>query len=204
LQQKQAEVARWQKEIIQSQFEALKDQLNPHFLFNSLSVLTALVYQDAMVAEQFIDKLSKTYRYLLDHRDKPYVALESELGFLSNYQFLLSYRFGSKLRIDYQVLASGKKVYLPPHTLMILLEHIVSTSRMSIARPLTISLQIVQQRLLISHSLQPRPGMEHKKDKRLLALQERYDALGNGANIGTYTKENRQYFSIPLFDSLYV
>lgn len=203
LQQKQAEVASWQKEIIQSQFEALKDQLNPHFLFNSLSVLTALVYKDAYQAEAFIDKLSKTYRYLLDNRDKHTVELENELQFLSHYQFLLSYRFGPKLHIELQTSADNKSLFLPPHTIMILLEHIISRSKMSVATPLIIHLSIEQQHLIVSHTLQDRPALAQEPNNRIHILQERYDALGKDAALQSYVEKNRQYYSIPLFATFY-
>ncbi|HYK57721.1 MAG TPA: histidine kinase, partial [Flavisolibacter sp.] len=100
LQRKNLEVVKWEKEFAQAQFEVLKNQLNPHFLFNSLSALTTLVHKNAFVAEEFIGQLSKTYRYLLEQKDKHLVALKQEIDFLKNYLFLARQRYGTKLSVE--------------------------------------------------------------------------------------------------------
>ncbi len=200
LQVRQEEVLRWQREVIQSQFEALKDQLNPHFLFNSLSVLTSLVYADPDAAEAFIDKLSRTYRYLLDHREKRFVDLGSELGFLDHFRFLLAQRFGSKLQIKNRVAPFTGPLLMPPHTLMILLEHIIAGSRMSVAEPLTIELYLEGKTLVIRHDFRPRPVLTGSASSRLYALRERYRVLGGPAPLSLLQKGDTQIISVPLFD----
>jgi two-component system LytT family sensor kinase len=81
------------RENLQTKFEVLKNQINPHFLFNNLNVLSSLVYQDPKVADRFIIEFSKIYRYILDMQAKAMVSLESELNFLDSYTYLLKQRF---------------------------------------------------------------------------------------------------------------
>ena len=89
-----------QKETIKSQYESLRSQVNPHFLFNSLNALTNLVYEDQDKAAKFIKQLSDVYRYVLETRDKELVSLDDELKFLHSYLFLQQIRFGNKLKVD--------------------------------------------------------------------------------------------------------
>ena len=84
------------KENALAQFEALKNQVSPHFLFNSLSILSSLVHVDANLSEKFIDQLSKAYRYILEQKDNDTVTLKTELDFLQSYAFLLKIRFENK------------------------------------------------------------------------------------------------------------
>src|SRR6476661_1923076 len=157
LQQKNIEVARWQREYTQSQFEAVKNQLNPHFLFNSLNALSSLVYVDADLAETFIEKLSRSYRYLLEQRDKTTVPLSQELQFLDSFLFLMEQRFGNKLQIKLQEIQAAN-FYLPPHTLMILLEYIIQTNSMSAAKPLVLNIKQKEELLLLEYNEQLKPG----------------------------------------------
>ncbi|MDZ7646494.1 MAG: histidine kinase [Cytophagales bacterium] len=85
---------RLKKESMEAQYNNLKNQVNPHFLFNSLNALTNLVYQDQAKAVKFIKQLSEVYRYVLDSRDKEVVQLEEEMHFLESYVFLQQIRFG--------------------------------------------------------------------------------------------------------------
>ena len=155
LQRKNIEVARWQREYLQTQFEAMKNQLNPHFLFNSLSALSALVYVDANLAESFIEKLSRSYRYLLEQRDKQTVSLEQELQFLDSFVFLTGQRFVKKLQVMVEPMdASGYA--LPPHSLMIVMEYILETTSMSAAKPLRVTISKGDAALIVTYSRQPK------------------------------------------------
>ncbi len=177
LQNKNLEVARWQKEYTQSQFEAMKNQLNPHFLFNSLNALSSLVYADADLAESFIEKLSRSYRYLLEQRGKPTVSLEQEQSFLDNYLFLLQQRFGKKLIMEVNPI--HEKKFLPPHTLMILLDHIMETNIMSASRPLVIKIYLKHDHLYMDYRPQPKPALDGQDTARLTHLKEQFQAVAN-------------------------
>ncbi|HMP92515.1 MAG TPA: histidine kinase [Phnomibacter sp.] len=178
LQQKQVELLRMQKEVAQSQFEALKNQLNPHFLFNSLSTLSSLVHINGETAETFVVKLSKTYRYILEQKDKETVPLQDELDFLQNYLFLLEQRFGPKLKVTLnQSPQPGKTVTLPPHSLMIVMEHIINSNAMSARQPLEINIEVQHQHVTITHTLQPKPPPNTGIEEQFIRLRQQYQYL---------------------------
>lgn len=126
-----------QKETIKSQYESLRSQVNPHFLFNSLNALTNLVYEDQDKAAKFIKQLSDVYRYVLDTRDKELVSLDEELKFLNSYLFLQQIRFGNKLNVENSL--SGD-IKVAPLVLQMLIENAIKHNVVSDEQPLTIRL----------------------------------------------------------------
>lgn len=195
LQQKNIEVARWQREYTQSQFEAVKNQLNPHFLFNSLNALSSLVYVDAGLAETFIEKLSRSYRYLLEQREKQTVPLAQEFDFLQSFLFLTEQRFGKKLQVLVDATApDGWQV--PPHTLLIVMEQILQTNSMSAARPLRITLSRRGPALLVCFSHQPKVNGD-EEGKQFAFLQEQFRYLQQ-EGITTVQNEDTTTMTIPL------
>ena len=177
LQLKNLEVVKWQREYTQSQFEAMKNQLNPHFLFNSLNALSSLVYVNADLAETFIEKLSRSYRYLLEQRDKTTVPLEQELQFLDSFLFLVEQRFGNKLQVKLEEI-DANHCYVPPHTLMILLEYIIQTNSMSAASPLRLLLKRQDDVLILQYEEQLKPGNIPEEDgSQLHKLKDEFQYL---------------------------
>ena len=177
LQLKNLEVVKWQREYTQSQFEAMKNQLNPHFLFNSLNALSSLVYVNADLAETFIEKLSRSYRYLLEQRDKTTVPLEQELQFLDSFLFLVEQRFGNKLQVKLEEI-DANHCYVPPHTLMILLEYIIQTNSMSVASPLRLLLKRQDDVLILQYDEQLKPGnIPEEAGSQLHKLKDEFQYL---------------------------
>jgi LytS/YehU family sensor histidine kinase len=129
--------AHLQKETIKSQYESLRNQVNPHFLFNSLNALTNLVYEDQDKAAKFIKQLSDVYRYVLDTRDRELVSLDEELKFLNSYLFLQQIRFGKKLKVDINLSGDLK---VAPLVLQMLIENAIKHNVISDDDPLTIRL----------------------------------------------------------------
>lgn len=125
-----------QKEGMAAKYESLKNQLDPHFLFNSLNALTNLVYDDQDKAAKFIKQLSEVYRYVLDTREKEVVPISAEVSFLKAYLFLQQIRFGAKLRAD--VSLNGMKGSVPPLVLQMLIENAIKHNIISEEMPLTI------------------------------------------------------------------
>ncbi len=103
-----------QKESMRSQYDSLKNQVNPHFLFNSLNALTNLIYDDQDKAAKFVKQLSEVYRYVLETQNKEVVPLADELKFLNSYLFLQQIRFGDKLKLEIHVNPSNKQVACSP------------------------------------------------------------------------------------------
>jgi len=138
LTQANTQLLKVQKENLQSQFEVLKQQVNPHFLFNSLNVLTSLIKIDPDLAEAFTERLSKVYRYVLENKEKDVVSLSTELEFLNAYLFLLEIRFMKKLVVDIKIDKSYYDYQILPIAIQLLIENAIKHNTFSKARPLKI------------------------------------------------------------------
>lgn len=129
-----------QKENLQSQFEVLKQQVNPHFLFNSLNVLTSLIKHDPDLAESFTERLSKVYRYVLENKEKDLVTLKTELEFLNAYLFLLEIRFMKKLFVEINIDKKFLEYQILPIAIQLLIENAIKHNTFSKAQPLKIEI----------------------------------------------------------------
>lgn len=146
-----------QKENLQSQFEVLKQQVNPHFLFNSLNVLTSLIKVDPDLAESFTERLSKVYRYVLENKEKDLVSLSTELEFLNAYLFLLEIRFMKKLFIEIKIDKAFYDYQILPIAIQLIIENAIKHNTFSKAQPLKIEIFVdEQQRLNITNNLNVR------------------------------------------------
>lgn len=199
LKKKQTEILQWQKEFALAQFEALKNQLNPHFLFNSLSVLTSLVYTDAGKAEIFIEKLSKTYRYLLDQREKEAVHISEEFSFLDNYAFIIEQRYGNKISILATGINLNESLYILPHSFLIILEYIIGSNTMSTRHPLQISVEIRQNKLLFQFKQQTKDLINQHLSIQFASLQERYREMNKKITILNDDLSQLQIITVQLF-----
>lgn len=149
-----------EKENLLSQFSALKSQVNPHFLFNSLSILSSLVKKDPDLSEQFIDRLARAYRYILEQRETDIVPLATELEFLQSYTFLLQTRFEHKFEVKIDLDPHTVQTSsIPPLTLQILVENAVKHNRMSEREPLHIAITRDGDHLSVRNNFRPR-GVE--------------------------------------------
>lgn len=152
---------------LQSQLDVLKQQVNPHFLFNSLNTLSSLISEDPKQAELFVDKLSGVYRYVLranrgEGPEQNLTTVEAELGFIDAYFHLLQTRYGTGINLTVAVDVDPRSCHLPPLTLQLLVENAVKHNIVSPKRPLHISITVDEQgRLVIQNTLQrkvTRPG----------------------------------------------
>lgn len=170
------EAERLKKEQISARYEALKNQVNPHFLFNSLNVLTTLVHKDAGQAEQFIRRLSDVYRYILESRDKEVVDLEEELDILRAYLFMLDIRFGASLQTDVRLPqpATGK---VAPLTLQMLVENALKHNEASKANPLRLEIFRENGYLVVRNNIQPKNALPDSTGVGLANIQARYRVL---------------------------
>lgn len=146
-----------QKQRVESEYLQLRNRVNPHFLFNSLSTLSSLVHLDAERSELFIEHLSKAYRYLLETRDRDCVSLASELLFLHSFAFLQMQRFDQKFRIEIEVSPEQARAYcLLPLTLQALTERAIRYNRMSVPSPLVVRIYVENHRLVVENNRQAR------------------------------------------------
>lgn len=171
------------KENALAQFETLKNQVSPHFLFNSLSILSSLVHVDANLSEKFIDQLSKAYRYILEQKDNQTVLLKTELNFLSAYAFLLKIRFENKFDVKINITdQDAEKFHIAPLTLQLLIENCVKHNRMSEREPLVIAISIEDDYLVVANPLRPRSKDEIMTSTGigLANIKSRYHLLTRG------------------------
>lgn len=168
------EVERYKTESVKAQLQSLKNQVNPHFLFNNLSVLTSLVYKDQDKAADFINQLSKVYRYLLDSQDKELVKLETELEFIRSYIFLLQIRFDKNLIFETLVPTAALALYLPPLALQYMVENVIKHNEVSDEHPLKIELHLEGDKLVIKNNLQRRSHVEATSGTGLRNIRKRY------------------------------
>jgi PAS domain S-box-containing protein len=137
-----------QKENLQSQFEVLKQQVNPHFLFNSLNVLTSLIKVDPDLAESFTERLSKVYRYVLENKEKDLVSLHTELEFLKAYLFLLEIRFMKKIFITTRIDNAYHDYLILPIAIQLIIENAIKHNTFSKAQPLRIEIFVDEKQYL--------------------------------------------------------
>ena len=141
------------REHVSSQYEALKNQVNPHFLFNSLNALSSLVYDHPDKAIEFINRLSDVYRYVLDSKDKEAVPLSEEMDFVRAYSYLLKTRYEDNLNIEFDVV-DRERGYLPPMSLQMLLENVVKHNEISDEHHMLIQVKEKDSYIYVSNRIQ--------------------------------------------------
>lgn len=175
----QTETERLQRETLQHQFDALKGQVNPHFLFNSLSSLSALIGEDTQQAERFVDNLSKVYRHML--RSGDLVPLQTELDFTRAYADLLMTRYGKSLTIQLPQSTDGTAYCLPLLSLQTLIDSAINHNTMLPDCPLSIRVDIVDgPGVQVVNNLQRKSRTVAMQQGGLEQLLGKYNALGNG------------------------
>jgi two-component system LytT family sensor kinase len=180
-------IARWKESILQTerlekeksqvQFDNLKNQLNPHFLFNALTSLNSLITENQQLASQFLQHMSKVYRYVLQNKDKNFVSLQTELDFIKNYVFLAETRFGGALKIKFEVSERAHEQAIVPVTLQILIENALKHNIVDHERPLSIDVFTSGDYLVISNNLQKRKTVETSNKLGLENLRSLYKFL---------------------------
>lgn len=177
----------WRKAAIESeqlkterfaqQYQSLKDQLNPHFLFNSLNVLSNLVYENPDTAAKFIRQLSGIYRYVLEVQQEELVTLKQELGFAENYLSLQKIRFEESLQYHIHVNVNTSAL-LPPLSLQLLLENAIKHNVASMEMPLRIDIEVNNNHLIIKNNLQPKSSLpDDSTGVGLTNISKRYALL---------------------------
>ncbi len=160
-------------EVLNYKYEALKNQINPHFMFNSLNVLSDLVYDDQKLAIKFIHQFSDIYRYVLENRERELVSLEEELEFIKKFIFLLKIRFDQKLEVEIDV-PFNKDELIVPLALQLLIENAVKHNEISSQNKLTITIKKDAEKIVISNPIQLKNNPENSKKIGLKNLEQQY------------------------------
>lgn len=144
------------KENNTARYTALQNQLNPHFLFNSLNTLIAEIQYDPRKAVGFTKNLSNVYRYVLQCQNRPLVPLEEELEFAGAYLFLHEVRLGNCIHWHSDIPADRLDCTLPPLTLQLLIENVIKHNSITANKPMNIQIGIVDDYLIVSNSISPK------------------------------------------------
>ena len=192
---------RLKKENIQAKFDALRHQIEPHFFFNSLSVLTNLVYKDADLSAQYITQLAKMYRYLLDKKFQNLVPLPSELEFIKAYIFLINIRHQQNVIVSISLSEDiCRRGYLPPATLQILLENAVKHNCFTKESPLNIQVNEVENGICVINNRVERELLHASTGLGLENIKNRY-ALLCGKTISIKKSKNSFEVFVPIIYS---
>ena len=180
LEEKEKSLLEVEKRAAQMRLVALTNHLNPHFLFNSLTSLNSLIFENQQLASDYLQHLSKVYRYLLQHQEQDTVPLRQEVEFLQHYIFLLKTRFNDDIQIDLQMPNPGAWAKgIVPITLQILIENAVKHNVISAQNPLRIQIEARYEILAISNNVQKKKQVETSNQQGLQNLQALYQYLSD-------------------------
>jgi len=160
-----------------AKFDALKNQLDPHFLFNSLNVLSALIDENPEQAQKFTSALSKIYRYVLEQKNKELVDLEEEIKFAKTYMDLLKMRFEDAIVFNFNSTLKNPQAKVVPLSLQLLLENTIKHNTVNSENPLEITIAEEDSNLVVKNNIQPKEILNRGSGVGLSNIQQRYHLL---------------------------
>ena len=196
-----AELERFKKENAESQFESLRTQINPHFLFNSLNTLSALIFQDQKKAESFVREMSDVYRYILENKDTELVTLKKELEIIKSYIYLIILRFEQNLTVTIDINSRLDMMLVPPLTLQMLVENAVKHNIISRKKPLAVKIYSEDDYILVSNNLQRKDTTKYSTKLGLENIKSRYNYLTDN-KVEIIESPDEFLVKIPLIKSI--
>ena len=184
------------RELNHYKYATLKNQVNPHFLFNSLNVLSSLIYKDAEKADDFVGKLSNIYRYVLDVQEEEVVSVSREVDFAKDYLALQAVRFGSYLK--YNVNVSSDKMIVPM-ALQILIENALKHNEISAQHVLEIKISNDERYLIVSNNVKAKESSEASHELGLDNIKGRYKFLTD-SEVKINNADGKFEVSLPLLE----
>lgn len=178
-------------QVTELRFDMLKKQIDSHFLFNSLNVLSGLIENDRVKAQEFIDEFSRLYRYVLESIDKRVVSVRDEINFARSYLFLQQMRYGKGLEYKIDLSSDLLNGYVPPLSLQVVLENVCKHNTVSRDRPLRIEIFGSDQELLVQNNLQSKISYSRGTRTGQSNLIKRYQMLGGAKP--TFTVGTAEY-----------
>lgn len=174
-------VQQLQQEKIQFEFQVLRNQVNPHFLFNSFNTLISFIEEDPAMAVDYVEKLSSFFRNIVNYRDQDVITLEEEIGILKTYFYLQQKRHGSNLALNISVSEEQKKlIFIPPLTLQLLIENAIKHNAVSKETPLEIKVYLEDDnKLVIKNNINPKISREPGTGTGLQNIVKRYNLLSD-------------------------
>jgi ligand-binding sensor domain-containing protein len=186
-----------QQEKIQFQFEVLRNQINPHFLFNSFNTLISAIEENPKMAVGYVEQLSAFFRNIVNYRDKDVITLGEEIALLKTYFYLQQKRYGNSLQLNITLSEEVKKqLYIPPLTLQLLLENAIKHNAVSKETVLTIDLFMQNEtHLVIRNNLNPKLTAQSGTGMGLQNIINRYNIL---SNTEVTVSNDKKYFTVLL------
>ncbi|HNP20826.1 MAG TPA: histidine kinase [Panacibacter sp.] len=173
-----AEKEKYEHLSLQSEFDTLKSQVNPHFLFNCFNTLSSLISEDKQQAEKFLDELSKVYRYLLRNNEDGMTTLKSELQFILSYFELLKTRHCDAIQLELEIDKKYENYLLPSLSLQMLVENAVKHNALSKHNPLVIEIfSTAGNKLVVNNNLVPRTQKAPSGKIGLKNIRAKYELL---------------------------
>ena len=176
----EAEYEKLRTENLSFLYEQLRSQINPHFLFNSLNILISLINKDKDKSIEYIQTLSKVYRYVLTHDREELIKLSEEMVFINHYLDILMIRFGDGLKVSSNITKEHSGKYLSPMTLQLLVENAVKHNVISPKNPLTVNFYSEGNYLVVSNKLNKKRNSLPSTGTGLNNLKHRYKILKTG------------------------
>ena len=190
------------KERVQAELDVLHNELDPHFLFNSLNTLNHLILTDSQTAHLFNSRLAEVYKYVLLNKSKELVSLFKELEFIESYIFLLQVRYENKLSFEFDAKEGlARKIMMPPCALQTVVENAIKHNEFTAENPLKITLTLNGEYLKVSNTKRPKPYLVESTSTGLRNLSSRYMLLCN-RNIVIENKESCFLVKLPLISNL--
>ncbi len=182
---------------LQNELAALKNQIDPHFLFNSLNSLNYLI-RDNKEATSFVTKLSFMYRYILQSGDRNLVTVKEELKFLKSYIYLIKTRYRNRIEITISIDDTYLTRELPPLALQLLVENAVKHNEISETNPLKVKIYSQEDAICVENEIRPRTTLADGTGNGLANLDKRFYLLGK-QKLEISTEKNTFYVKLPLF-----
>ena len=190
-----------ERELSQVRFEVLKNQINPHFMFNSLNVLSGLIEKDVAKAQLFIDEFAHIYRYVLETIEKPVVSLNEELDFIRSYIFLQQIRYGESLSFKVNLPADLLGMLLPPLSLQLVMENAIKHNIVNLSQPLEIDIFNESGWLVVKNNMQRKISSNVSTGLGQKNLVKRYAMICE--DVPQFTVESNHYIvRLPLIQPL--
>jgi sensor histidine kinase YesM len=186
-------VAEIEGQLSKYRYDTLKNQLNPHFLFNALNTLSGLIYVDKEKADEFTHRLSKLYRYVLDVQKVEVVPISTEMDLVHDFLYLNNIRFNDHIKTTFHI--ENKEGYVVPMAIQLLLENAIKHNKISAEAPLQIEVLAKGNRLTVRNNIQLKQEKEPSHELGISNLRERYAALSDQ---GIEIEETERYFTVHI------
>ncbi len=194
----EVKISSMKKEVVTTKYKSLKNQISPHFLFNSLNTLTSLMYEDRDLASDFVSRLASCYRYILDNREEDLVPLDKELGFLDSFIFMMNVRHEGALKITTDIGVPPSDYVIPTLTLQMLVENALKHNYFSKERPMEINVSTRgTQRLIVENTFRKRELEEPSTGLGIKNIEKRY-SFYTAQEILVEQKEDLFIVEVPL------